>query len=68
MFKHVYFDGCNGDQMGATYGFDEAVQFLISKYPKFWTKESAIEALKEAQEDNEELRCEDEGMDRLIPV
>lgn len=72
MFKHVYFDGCNGDVMGDTYGFEEAVQLLLEKSSDFstWTEEEARASLQEAIDSNEELVIDYNGdqMDRLIPV
>ena len=72
MFKHVYFDGCNGDVMGDTYDFDGAVQLLLDESSEFstWTEEQARASLQEALDSNEELVIDYNGdqMSRLIPV
>lgn len=72
MFKHVYFDGCNGDQMGETYDFEEAVQLLLEKSSEFstWAEDDARAALQEAQDHNEELVIDynGDGHSRLLPI
>jgi hypothetical protein len=72
MFKHVYFDGCNGDQMGDIYDFEGAVQLLLEESSEFstWTEEAARASLQEAMDNNEELVIDYNGdqMSRLIPV
>ena len=66
MFKHVFFNG--GNQVGETYSLDEAAEFLATRWPEFWDKESAKEALEEAKREGEQLCCEDEHMNYLVPL
>jgi hypothetical protein len=71
MFKHIYFDGCNGDQCGECYELEEAVAFLVERSDECspWTKESARKELQEAIDRNEPLIIDYNGdqQSRLIP-
>lgn len=72
MFKHVYFDGCNGDVMSEVLDFEEAVRFLVGRSfgCSVWSEELARERLGGAVGSNEEVVVDyaGDGHSRLIPV
>ena len=71
-YKHIYFDGCNGDCCGETYDLEDAVALLVGKSSDCspWTEEQARKELQKALDENEPLIIDYAGdqHSRLYPV